>query len=222
ATAVSNFDCSAENIFFLQNDEIKIIDYEWVFPFAIPVEMSFYRVLKAFFECNQGLADWKKLLELAGIAENNCARYDRLIEFFAEYISVDKRKNVNYALLGRKFKAGKILERNKEAFLYRFPYDLIPEGREIVLYGAGRVGEDFYKLIRMTEYCQITAWVDKSAALYRRQGLPVSEPGEILHGSYNYILIAVYQENVAEEIKNELTAAGVSPSKIVWEKPRLL
>ncbi|MDE5937574.1 MAG: hypothetical protein K2H37_00640 [Lachnospiraceae bacterium] len=222
ATAVSNFDCSAENIFFLQNDEIKIIDYEWVFPFAIPVEMSFYRVLKAFFECNQGLADWKKLLELAGIAENNCARYDRLIEFFAEYISVDKRKNVNYALLGRKFKAGKILERNKEAFLYRFPYDLVPEGREIVLYGAGRVGEDFYKLIRMTEYCQITAWVDKSAALYRRQGLPVSEPGEILHGSYNYILIAVYQENVAEEIKNELTAAGVSPSKIVWEKPRLL
>lgn len=222
ATAISNFDCSAENIFFLQNDEIKIIDYEWVFSFAIPVEMSFYRVLKAFFECNKGLTDWKKLLELAGIAKNNCVRYDRLIESFAAYISVDKRKNVDYALLGRKFKMGKILERNKEAFLYRFPYDLISEGSEIVLYGAGHVGEDFYKLIRMTEYCQITAWVDKSAALYRKQGLPVSDPEEIMHGSYDYVLIAVYQENVAKEIKNELTASGVSPNKIVWKKPELL
>ncbi|MDE6603811.1 MAG: hypothetical protein K2K90_17035 [Lachnospiraceae bacterium] len=222
ATAISNFDCSAENIFFLQNNDIKIIDYEWVFPFPIPVEMSFYRVLKTFFECNQGLTDWKKLLELAGISRNHCARYDRMIESFAEYTSVDHEKNVNYALLGKKFKSGRILERNKEIFLYRFPYDLIPEGKEIVLYGAGRVGEDFYKLIRWTKYCQIAAWVDKSAEYYRRQGLSVSDLEDIMRVSYDYILIAVYQENVAKEIKNELAALGVSSDKIVWGKPELL
>lgn len=222
ATAISNFDCSAENIFFLQNGEIKIIDYEWVFPFQIPVEMSFYRVLKTFFECNQGLIDWKKLLELSGIAENHFARYDQMIESFAEYTSLDKEKNVDYGLLGKKFKTGKILERNKEAFLYRFPYDLIPEGREIVLYGAGRVGEEFYKLLCMTKYCRITAWTDKSASLYRKQGLPVSDIGDIKHCSYDYVLIAVFQEKVAEEIKSELTTYGVNSDKIVWGKPKLL
>lgn len=222
ATVISNFDCSAENIFFLQNNEIKIIDYEWVFPFSIPVDMSFYRVLKMFFECNQGLADWKKLLELARVAGNHCAMYDRMIESFSEYTSVDKKKNVNYALLGKRFKTAKILEKNKEIFLYRFPYELIPAGKQIVLYGAGRVGEDFYKLLRMTKYCQITAWIDKSAALYRKQGLPVSDLGDITHDFYDYILIAVYQENVAKEIKNELTAFGVSSDKIVWGKPELL
>lgn len=222
ATAISNFDCSAENIFFLQNGEIKIIDYEWVFPFRIPVEMSFYRVLKTFFECNQGLTDWKRLLELAGIAGDRLGRYDRMIESFAEYTSLDKERNVDYALSGKKFKEGKILERNKGAFLYRFPYDLIPEGSEIVLYGAGRVGEDFYKLLRMTEYCRIAAWTDKSAPLYRKQGLPVSDFGEIGHCPYDYVLIAVFQEKVAEEIKKELAAYGVDADRIVWEKPRLL
>lgn len=222
ATAISNFDCSAQNIFFLQNGEIKIIDYEWVFPFQIPVEMSFYRVLKMFFECNQGLTDWKRLLELAGIAGSQCERYDRMVESFAEYVSVDKTININYSSLGKNFKAGKTVERNKGVFLYRFPYDLIPEGKAIVLYGAGRVGEDYYKLLRMTQYCRIVEWVDKNASVYRKQGLQAADVGEIMGCSYDYILIAVYQEKTAAEIKKELMAYGIDADKIVWEKPGLL
>lgn len=222
ATVVSNFDCSAENIFFLQNGEIKIIDYEWVFSFKIPVEMSFYRVLKTFFQCNQGLTDWKRLLELAKIDGNRCARYDRMMEAFAEYTSLDQENNVDYALLGKQFKTGKILERNKVVFSYRFPYDLIPEGKRIVLYGAGQVGEDFCKLLRMTGYCQVVAWVDKSASLYRKQNLQVEDFDEIGRRSYDYVLIAVYQEKMAEEIRNELIVFGVNPNKIVWGKPKLM
>lgn len=222
ATIISNFDCSAENIFFLQNEEIKILDFEWVFSFPIPAEMSFYRVLKLFFECNQGLIDWKTLIELAGIDVKNCYTYDRLIESFVEYVSVDKDKGINYALMGKKFKLGKIIEKSKETFLYRFPYDMLPEGKKIVLYGAGRVGEDFYKLLRMTEYCQIAAWVDKSAPLYRKQGLQVQNREDIKQCSYDYVLIAVYQENVAEEIRNELIDYGINPEIIVWGKPQLL
>lgn len=222
ATIISNFDCSAENIYFLQNGETKILDFEWVFPFPIPVEMSFYRVLKLFFESNQGLIDWETLRELSGIEVKNCYIYERLIESFVEYVSVDKEKEVNYALMGKKFKEGKIFEKNKEAFLYRFPYDTVPEGKKIVLYGAGRVGEDFYKLLRMTKYCQIVAWVDKSAPLYRKQGLQVQDRKDIKQCSYDYVLIAVYQENVAEEIRNELIDYGISPETIVWGKPKLL
>lgn len=222
ATSISNFDCSAENIFFLQNGGIKIIDYEWVFPFCIPVEMSFYRVLKMFFECNQGLVDWKRLLELSGLDGNRCLQYDRMIDAFAEYTSVDKEKNIDYTLVGKKFKTGKILEGNREAFLYRFPYDLIPEGKEIVLYGAGRVGEDFYRLIKQTKYCQLTAWADKNASHYRKQGLSVSDMEEIQNHFYDYVLIAVYHEKTAEEIREELKEYGIDADKIVWGKPRLL
>lgn len=222
ATRISNFDCSAENIFFVEGSGIKIIDYEWVFPFPVPVGMSFYRVLRAFFECNQGLTDWKKLLELAEIDGENCAVYDRMIESFADYTSVDEEKGIDYAWMGKAFKTGKILERNKGAFLYRFPYDLIPEGTKIVLYGAGRVGEDYYKLIKMTDYCQIALWADKNAVLYRKQGLQVADVGDVRDCSYDYLLIAVYQENVAEEISSELEAYGVCPEKIVWGKPVLL
>ncbi len=221
ATVISNFDCSAENIFFQQNDRIKIIDYEWVFPFCIPIEMSFYRVLKMFFECNQGLVEWKRLLELSELDGERCRRYDRIIDSFAEYTSVDKEKNINYALMGKKFKTGKKLEGNREAFLYRFPYDLIPEGKKIILYGAGRVGEDYYRLIKMTNYCQLVAWTDKNAAHYRRQGMTVSDMEEVRSLSYDYMLIAVYQEKVEKEIRTELEAHGVDLDKIVWGKPQI-
>lgn len=222
ATGVSNFDCSAENIFFLPDGGIKIVDYEWVFSFAVPVEMSFYRVLKMFFESNQGLIDFSKLLEVAEIEKERCQRYERLIDAFAAYTSVDWDTGIDYGVMGKKFKAGKILAGKKESFQYRFPYHLIPEGKEIVLYGAGRVGEDYYKLIRMTDYCQLAVWTDKSASVYRKQGLQVADVEEIMHCTYDYVLIAVYQEKVAEEIRKELEMCGVSPDKIVWEKPRLL
>lgn len=222
ATAVSNFDCSAENIFFLQEGGIKIIDYEWVFQFPIPVEMSFYRVLKTFFECNRGLVDWKKLLELSGLNGECSQRYDRMVDAFAKYTSVDRERGIDYALMGKKFKSGKMLEGKQEAFLYRFPYGLIPEESHIVLYGAGSVGEDFHRLIKTTNYCQLAAWTDKNAGLYRRQGLPVSDMEEIQGISYDYILIAVYLEEVAEEIRGELEAYGIDSDKIVWGKPQLL
>ena len=222
ATAISNFDCSAENIFFLQDGRIKIIDYEWVFPFPIPVEMSFYRVLKMFFESNQGLVDWNRLLELAGIDRNYCVWYERMMDIFARYTSVDEATGIDYALMGRKFKAGKIIEKNKHAFTYRFPYEVIPEGSKIVLYGAGRVGEDYYKLVDMTSYCRVVLWTDKSAQLYRRQGLNVSDISDMIPCDYDCVFIAVYQENVAEEIREELISLGIGPDKIVWEKPQLL
>lgn len=222
ATKISNFDCSAENVFFLKDGGIKMIDYEWVFPFCIPIELTFYKVLKMFFECNQGLTDWTKLLEMSGIEEYYSERYERLIDAFSEYTFVDKERDINYALMGKKFKVGKILERNREVFQYRFPYDLIPEGKTIVLYGAGHVGEDFYRLIKMTDYCRLVMWTDKNAQLYRKQGLQVADIEEIGHCIYDYILIAVYQQKVAREIRTELELYGIDPNKIVWKMPILL
>lgn len=222
ATSISNFDCSAENIFFLLDGGIKIIDYEWVFSFAVPIEMSFYRVLKTFYQSNQGLTEWEKLLEMAEIEKNLCHKYDQMIDAFAEYTSLDREKDIDYALMGKKFKTGKILEGKKEVFEYRFPYDLIPEGKAVILYGAGHVGEDYYNLIRRTDYCQLAVWTDKSASLYRKQGLPVSDIEEIMRCTYDYVLIAVYQEKVAEEIRKELEIFGVRPDKIVWQRPRLI
>lgn len=222
ATSVSNLDCSAENIFFTPDNKIRIIDYEWVFDFSIPVEMSFYRGVRMFFASNQGLIDWKLLLHYIGINEEHCRKYEQMIDAFADYVYVDKEKQINYALMGGKFKIGRVLEKNREAFGYRFPYALIQEGKKIILYGAGNVGEEFYRLIKLTKYCQITAWIDKNAELYRKQGLEVSDIQEIKHCSYDYVLVAVYQDKVAEEIRKELEIYGVESGKIVWEKPQLL
>lgn len=220
ATCISNFDCSAENIFFTEEGTIKVIDYEWVFPFHIPVDLSFYRVLKMFYECNRGLVDWKRLIELAEIGI--CEFYDKLIYAFSEYVSLDKERHIDYSLMGKKFKIGKILDNGNTVFQYRFPYHAIPEGKSIILYGAGRVGEDFYNLIKKTDYCRLIAWMDKNASLYRKQGLPVVDVDEIDQYSYDYILIAVYHEKTAQEIGVELQQYGVMADKMKWELPKVL
>lgn len=222
ASMISNFDCSAENIFYTQEDGIKIIDYEWVFPFSIPIELSFYRALKMFFACNQGLIDWKTLLDLAEIDQKYCHSYELMTDAFAAYVYIDKERDINYSLMGEKFKTGRVLERNREAFQYRFPYHLVPEGKRIILYGAGNVGEEFNRLLKLTNYCQIAAWTDKRAELYRKQNLPVVDINEIVNCTYDYVLVAVYQEKVAEEIREELKRYGVESEKIVWGKPQML
>lgn len=222
ATIVSNLDCSAENIFFTSDHKIKIIDYEWVFEFPIPIELTFYRGVKMFFAGNPGLIDWKTLLKYTEINEEHCQKYERLVDAFANYVYLDKEGQINYALMGEKFKIGKTLKKARDTFQYRFPYNVVPEGTEIILYGAGQVGEEFSRLINLTKYCQIAAWIDKKTDFYSKQGLLVKGISEIKLYRYDYVLIAVYQKHVAEEIRKELIAQGVEEEKIVWEMPQLL
>ena len=42
---------------------------------------------------------------------------------------------------------------------------------------------------------------------------------EIASYKYDVIIIGVLYERTAEKIRKDLTAAGVSDSKIVWKKP---
>lgn len=103
---------------------------------------------------------------------------------------------------------------------YAFP-DISNLGkRKIIIYGAGKVGKDYYKQMQLYQDIELKLWVDKRLA------------GEIVNDylidsiesintadKESLILIAVEKIKLANSIKDELLERGISENRIIWEKP---
>ncbi len=89
----------------------------------------------------------------------------------------------------------------------------------VVLYGAGAVGRDYYDQLQDSQKIRITAWVDKAWEERQREGLAVKPVEEVVYLHYEYILIAVQNMDLFEEIKSELKLNGIDEKKILWGKP---
>jgi len=82
------------------------------------------------------------------------------------------------------------------------PYEKLPYGKKICIFGAGMVGREVYAAITATEYCEITAWVDNNYKHIKDEA--VSAPNALMTAVYDYIIIAVNDEKVFAEIKKQL------------------
>lgn len=97
-----------------------------------------------------------------------------------------------------------------------FPYTEIPKNSRILLYGAGEVGQSYYRQICFTRYCEIVAWADKQFNIYSDWDLQVVSPDIAINKEFEYVVIAVASANLARNINDELVCKGISQDKIVW------
>ena len=96
-----------------------------------------------------------------------------------------------------------------------FPFNCVEQNSNIILYGAGAVGQKFYKQVQQISYCEIKLWVDQNYQAYLELG--VKHPCEIKnYNLYDYVVIANANENIAKEIRTYLISLGVDERKIVW------
>ncbi len=93
---------------------------------------------------------------------------------------------------------------------YVFDTRLFLPGSKILLYGTGTVGQQYRKWIDILNIYQIVKWVDKNNCI------GIDDIKEI---EFDYVLIAVRQKNVADEIKGQLYNYGIEEKKIIWEPP---
>lgn len=109
-----------------------------------------------------------------------------------------------------------------EVLHYLLPNSYIEKikGKKVVLYGAGAVGKDFYGQIVRENSCVLAAWVDGNniGNLYL---ITVERPEILKSIDFDIIILAVYDENTAEMMKNELRVMGIEnlESKVLWMKP---
>jgi FlaA1/EpsC-like NDP-sugar epimerase len=88
--------------------------------------------------------------------------------------------------------------------------------KRIVIYGAGNVGKSVYEQITSYEKIKIVGWVDKNYKEIHCDYRNICAPDIIQSLDYDYILIAVENEDIAKQIKENLIESHVEKDDIMW------
>lgn len=105
-----------------------------------------------------------------------------------------------------------------------FPFDKVKPDSNIVIYGIGDVGKQYISQLLSPQGAQgikIALALDANGilTLTHLHYVPVFPPETILHfdaDKYDYVVIAVFNEETATGIRNTLHGYGVPDEKIVW------
>lgn len=104
---------------------------------------------------------------------------------------------------------------NRKHEQYIFPFEQLSQGSKVVLYGAGNVGRSYYRQIKDSEKIKLVGWVD-NARREPYKGFDIVRPAALSTLDYDYVIIAVWPEDVAQQIRESLLTAEVAEEKIVW------
>ena len=88
-------------------------------------------------------------------------------------------------------------------------------GKRVVLYSAGTFGQQAYTHFTESDHFNLVAWVDDYYVEYRRCCRNVDPVETIMHIDYDYILLAVVNSLLCEEIKKRLLDMGVLEERIL-------
>ena len=92
--------------------------------------------------------------------------------------------------------------------------------KNIVIYGAGNVGKDYIRQIIKEDLCNSIKWVDKNwkekNSIYN---IEVENPSIIEVFNYDYIVLAICNEKIIDEIVKCLKELNVDEKKIIIKKP---
>ncbi len=94
--------------------------------------------------------------------------------------------------------------------------------KRIVLYGAGKVGQSYWKTMQYYGRSNIVAWADEKYETLKPTDATVISPEEINKLTYDIVLVAVKAYKRYEDISVKLQKIGVDKDKIIYIKPKEL
>lgn len=98
---------------------------------------------------------------------------------------------------------------------YLFPYERVPAGSRILIYGAGDLGQDYLFQMQITHYCEVVAVADRNHSKYPSMIVPLISPDSICEYDFDYAVIALRMETAYPEIKRILNSQGVGDDRII-------
>lgn len=103
-------------------------------------------------------------------------------------------------------------------FLLPFPETI--RGKRVILFGAGRVGQDYRRLIRREKLAEIVQWIDSDAETREKSAGLLEAPEAIYMENVDFVVLATISEIFAEEMRVTLHQLTSFPDeRILWEKP---
>ena len=104
---------------------------------------------------------------------------------------------------------------NSRLLVHLFPFERIPKGSRIVIYGYGDVGRQFLAQMNVSGFCKVVGIIDKNAKLLKRRGYDIQAIEKIVDMDYEYVIIANASKTIQREIKDGLESIGVPGHKII-------
>lgn len=105
-------------------------------------------------------------------------------------------------------------DRRQKGYVHLFPFNKVEKDSSIIIYGAGRVGHEYFDQIDQLGYCEIVLWVDKNYLNYQKED--ICDISMIFEVEYDYIVIANASINVIRQIIQEMINLGISEKKIIY------
>lgn len=103
------------------------------------------------------------------------------------------------------------LNSSRRSSYYIFPFDKIPQGSKIILYGCGKCGKDFINQIEKTQYCSIVALCDNAYKKMKN----VYSPEIIKTLNYDYVVVSITREDIADSVIKQLIKEGIKKNQII-------
>ena len=99
--------------------------------------------------------------------------------------------------------------------IHLFPYAKVRFGEEIVLYGFGKVGHNYYDQIIANGYCNIKYIVDQNWEKYRSEGYPVKSPDCLKDESDSRVVLALSKKT--SQITELLALYGIDDNRVIHD-----
>ena len=109
-------------------------------------------------------------------------------------------------------------KRAEEAYL--FPFESVPKGSRIIIYGAGKKGQSYLRQLILTKYCKVVAMADREYASYQNFVVPVCPPDKIHSFSFDYVVIALSTMGFQREFMEILAKQGIMDNRIICLRDR--
>lgn len=107
-----------------------------------------------------------------------------------------------------------------EKYTYLFPYEKVPQGSRIIIYGAGDVGQEYLQQMQITRYCEVIAFIDKAFDKYDPMIVPIYPLDSIKSLSFDYVVLAFKTGAHVRAVTKSLIDLGVSNEIIIYVESR--
>lgn len=107
----------------------------------------------------------------------------------------------------------------RNQYEYLFPFEKIDKGSKVIIYGAGEIGQEYYKQIQLTNYCEIVCFADRNAELYYSENVVM--PNRVFDIEFDFLLIALKMESSARDVERTYIKGGIPKDKIIYTGVRM-
>lgn len=147
------------------------------------------------------------------------------IEGASYFWQVAKSSSVFEAILIEMAQINRRMKKVERNTVFRFPFEQVEGKSRVALYGAGKVGQDFYRQLTVSKYAKLVLWVDKNYEKINATNeeneditVEIKTPSMLAEEAetYDFLVLAVAKKEMATELLAALRKQGMDEKKIIW------